>query len=668
MTTRRGTAAVAWAAAAVALGLAGAATWLEVSGPATGGEQGPVKPVLLTAVWVVPGVLIARARPRGPLGWLALGEALLFAAAAFGDRWVRSEDPEAGTGVAWAAWVTDRASALLVVGLGLLLVLLPDGRLPSRRWRPAVGAVLGVQSAAVVAFATVQGPAAAPDTSLPASAREVANPVGLLPESVGPALDGLDALLLQLPLLLCLAAYGVRLRRAGTDERVRVVGVLLAASTFVLLVVVGHAFWPQMADTLDVLAAGLLAAQLTAAVLGRPRVVAGAVRATFVATVLASTVAGLAVALAALLARWGASLPNYGIAVVAVLLTLAVQPLRSRLVRLVDRLLFGDVRDPYRALQRLAESTHRAPSTAGVLDGLAATVGVSLRVPWCRVDVPGGSGSWGTRPAGGTEARADLVSGNAHVGAVTVAAGPGRRLHADELRLLAELGRHGGVAVQAALLTAELRAGRHRLVVAREEERRRLRRDLHDQIGPTLAGISMQLGAVRPLVVTDPAAAEDRLVRLQDAARGALEDVRRVAHGLRPPALDGLGLAGALRQLADSLGLDARFPDPDPPRLAAAVEVAGYRIGAEALHNVARHAGTAVVEVSIREGHGEMVLRVRDGGTGLLPDRLAGVGLVAMRERVDELGGTLVIDSAPGAGTTVTARLPAAVAAPEVVA
>ena len=435
-----------------------------------------------------------------------------------------------------------------------------------------------------------------------------------------------------------------------------------------LLVVLGHAWLPQLSEALDVLAAALLSVQLTAAVLGRrPQVVATLARQAFVYTVLTACVAGLAVLVTALLELLGRDLPTFGVAVVAGAAALAVQPLRSRLARLVDRLLYGDLRDPYRALQRLAERTHRAPTADAVLEGLAASVAASLRVPWACARAGGHTGEWGTRPGGGSDAHADLVSGATPVGTLTVAPGAGRRLHADELRLLTDLGRHGGVAVQAVLLTDELRAGRAALVLAREEERRRLRRDLHDDVGPTLAGLTMQLGILRTLVRTEPDASADRLALLQAAARRALESVRRVVHGLRPPALDDLGLVGALRQLADSLGLCARFPDDDPPRLPAAVEVAGYRIGAEALHNVARHAGTDQVEVSVRVEDGELVLRVRDGGTGIDPDRTAGVGSIAMQERVDELGGSLRVESTP-AGTTVEARLPALVGEPEVVA
>ncbi|WP_324277143.1 hypothetical protein [Blastococcus brunescens] len=353
----------------------------------------------MTAVWLAPGVLITLARPRNPLGWLALGEALLFAAAALGGAWIRRGVDDSGADVAWAAWTTDRFGALLAVGVWVVLILLPDGRLPSRRWRPLVAVVVGVQSLAVGAFATVRGPAAGPDSELPARALEVANPVGVLPPGLGPVLEGLDTVLLQVPLLLCLAAFVVRLRRAGPDERVRVVGVLLAASTLVLLVLLGHAWWPQASDTLDVAAGALLAAQLTATVLGRrPHAVAVAVRQAFVYTVLTVVVGGLAVLAVVVLERLGPDLPAFGVAVIAGATALGLHPLRRRLARRVDRLLFGDVHDPYRALQRLAEQTHRAPSPDAVLAGLAATAATSLRMPWGSAVSSDHVGAWGDRP------------------------------------------------------------------------------------------------------------------------------------------------------------------------------------------------------------------------------------------------------------------------------
>lgn len=651
----RATAVVAWATAAVAAGCAAGAAALAVG---TGDE--PVKPLVLTVVWLVPGVLIAVARPRLVLGWLALGQALLFAGSALADAWIHHGGAGPGAGAAWATWVTDRFSAFLAVGVWLVLVLLPDGRLPTPRWRPLVVGVVVLQCAVLTVFLTARGPAAGPDTELPAWAREVANPVGVLPESWGAGVVGLDIVVLQAPLLLCLAAYVHRLRRSAPDERARTVAVLLSAATFVLLVVLGHAWLPAAAPTLDVVASCLLAAQLTATVLGaRPRLVEDVTGRAFVLTVLTAALGAVTVGAAHLVELWGRpALSPSGIAVLAVVATLGVAPVRRRLTRWVEDLLHGDVADPYRALQHLAERTHRAPDVDAVLQGVAASAAASLRVPWSAVEAAGRELAWGRRPPG-EEVSADLVVGGARIGRLAVAPGPGRRLRSDEVDLLADLGRHGGVAVQAAVLADDVRAGRQRLVLAREEERLRLRRDLHDEVGPTLAGLAMQLGTVRTLVGTDPAAAADRLGRLQEAAQQALGTVRRISHDLRPPALDELGVVGALRQRADALGLAAAVTGTDDVRLPAAVEVAVYRIGSEALHNVARHAGAPEVEVEVVRAEPDVLLRVRDHGRGMSPGRSPGVGLAAMRERADELGGSVTVGRAPGGGTEILARLPA---------
>ena len=644
--------AVAAVLAALAVTAALVAAWSGYRNGAAGSWKSPA----MTAVWVVPGVLVAAARPRLVVGWLALAEALLFAAAGLADQWTRlvASDGAPAAGVGWAIWVTDRFSALLVVGFWLLLVLLPDGRLPSPRWRPVATVVVTAQLVLITVFATARGPAAGPDTSLPAELAGVANPAGVLPASWGAAVEGLDVPVLQLPLLLCLLAVVLRLRGATPVERARVVTVLLAAGTTVLVVVLGHAFWEQAAGVLDVLAAAVLATALTATVLGRrTRAVVALVRESLVVTLLAALVGGLTAGAVALA---GSELSAFGTGALVGGLALAAHPLRVRLQRWLDRLMRGDLADPYRALQSLAERTHRAPTVDDVLEGVAASAAASLRVPFATAEAGGRRGTVGTSVPEATALTAPLVSGTAVLGQLTVAPGPGRRLTGEERRLLDDLGRHAGLAVQAVLLADELRAGRQRLVVAREEERRRLRRDLHDEVGPTLAGLSMQLGVVRTLVA-DPTAAE-RLGLLQDAARSALATLRRIAHDLRPPALDELGLVGALVQLAESLGLRLDHDEPTAVRLPAAVEVAAYRIGAEALHNVVRHAGTDRARLGVELVGEELLLEVADAGIGRASGARPGVGLLSMRERAAELGGSVEVESGPGRGTTVTARLP----------
>ena len=217
------------------------------------------------------------------------------------------------------------------------------------------------------------------------------------------------------------------------------------------------------------------------------------------------------------------------------------------------------------------------------------------------------------------------------------------------------------IAVRTARVNANLRRLREQLISAREEERRRLRRDLHDGIGPQLASQMLTLTAACKLLRQDPDAAEKLLADAITHAQQAVTDIRRLVYNLRPPALDDLGLVGALReQMNQYHGSTITFaieaPEPLPP-LSAAVEVACYRIAQEALTNVVRHAHacTCVIRLVLAE---TLLLEVSDDGLGLPKGRQAGVGLTSMRERAAELGGTCEIGPAPTRGTRVTVRLP----------
>jgi two-component system, NarL family, sensor kinase len=186
---------------------------------------------------------------------------------------------------------------------------------------------------------------------------------------------------------------------------------------------------------------------------------------------------------------------------------------------------------------------------------------------------------------------------------------------------------------------------------------------LHDGLGPTLAGAILMIEAARGQVSRDPAAVDELLDRAAASIETSVADIRRLVYGLRPPALDQLGLAGAIHQQASALSIgdrqvacDVIAPDPMPP-LPAAVEVAVFRVTQEALANVARHAKASHASVIITID-GALRLEIRDDGVGLPAERQAGVGLTSMRERTAELGGSFDIDSAPNCGTTVTVRLP----------
>jgi DNA-binding CsgD family transcriptional regulator len=213
------------------------------------------KLVLVPIAFGIPGTVAAGRHPGNPVGWLLLGVSLLFGCSALGTQWVESGHLDAAD---WAIWFADRAAAALVPLTVLILVLVPDGHLPSPAWRVPVIVVLAVQSALVLVWALIAGPAASPDSEWPT---DPDNPVGVLPTSWSGPLTQVGDWILQAPLLLGVAAVAVRMRR--TEDRRRLAFLAIATGIFVLLVVIGHAWWPAATDILDVLGALLFAAALT---------------------------------------------------------------------------------------------------------------------------------------------------------------------------------------------------------------------------------------------------------------------------------------------------------------------------------------------------------------------------------------------------------------------
>jgi signal transduction histidine kinase len=232
---------------------------------------------------------------------------------------------------------------------------------------------------------------------------------------------------------------------------------------------------------------------------------------------------------------------------------------------------------------------------------------------------------------------------------------------ADE-RLLADVVRQAATTARATQLASELQQSRSRLVTAVENERRRLRNELHDGLGPTLAAIASRIDTARITAPRSPADSDRMLGLAREEITGLLAEVRRLVHGLRPPALDDVGLAGAIRQQVDRLGSPGLRVSVETPsdlsQLPAAAEVAAYRIVSEALANVVRHASAATCTVRLTLCDATLVVEVIDDGVGIATTAVAGVGLVSLRERAAELGGTCTVTSGDAGGTTVRAQLP----------
>jgi signal transduction histidine kinase len=349
------------------------------------------------------------------------------------------------------------------------------------------------------------------------------------------------------------------------------------------------------------------------------------------------------------------------------LIALLVQPLRERLQRGVNRLMYGERDEPYAVLARLGQRLEATLASGAVLPTIVETVAQALKLPYAAIAVPGNGAP--TVIAYGTPVPAPLtlplIYGTETVGQFLFAPRtPGETISPADRRLLDDLARQAGIAVHALRLTRDLQQSRQRLVTTREEERRRLRRDLHDGLGPMLAGFTLKVAAIRNLLARDQAAADALLTELGAEIEAAVGDIRRLVYDLRPPALDELGLVGAIRARAIQYsanttgGLQVRVEVPsDLPPLPAAVEVAAYRIAEEALANVVRHAQarTCVVRLSLDDA---LRLEICDDGIGLPTARHMGVGLLSLHERAAELGGSCVVEPVPTDGTRVRARLP----------
>jgi signal transduction histidine kinase len=294
---------------------------------------------------------------------------------------------------------------------------------------------------------------------------------------------------------------------------------------------------------------------------------------------------------------------------------------------------------------------------------VAETVAEALRLPYAAIELGRNGGAIVAaahgRPNGSLE-RLPLIHHGEEIGWLVLAPrAPDEPFSPRDRTLLADLARQAGAAAYAVRLTGDLQRSRQQLVSAREEERRRLRRDLHDGVGPSLAGALLKLEAAR---AGDHQALDALLTELAADTRRTIEDVRRLAYDLRPPVLDQLGLDGALREEARRItgpGLSVEVDAPDRlPEISAAVEVAAYRIGSEALANVVHHAGARHARVRLLLDDEALSIEVCDDGRGLPSTPRAGVGLTSMQERADELGGSLSLGPAEEGGTRICARLP----------
>ena len=614
------------------------------------------------------GCVLLDRRPGHPMGPLLclIGLAIAFSQAPFAyARYTVVHSPGSlpfSTAILWMnTWAY--APAVSLVGLVLPLVF-PVGRLLSPRWRPALWAALAFIPLYIAGYALIP-------QSMGSLFHKLPNPYTV------PGLEGLFKAIQVLAVVCGVAAAAaavasvtLRWRRADRVRRQQLkwfLAVLPLADLSFIAVLIAPGPWS--------LAIGLISGTLTPVAIGiavlRYRLyeidillsravlyglLTAGVAAVYLAVVeLAYLVFGV----------HGTDLP---VQVVATALgAAALFPLRDRVQRRVDRLFYGDRGVPYEALARLGRRVEEAADPETALSSVVKTIADSLRLPYAALELRLGDG-WSPAAAYG-EAPPQVVAfpltfQRETVGRLLVGTrSRGEQLGPDDERLLADLARQAGPAAHAVALRRALDASRAGLVTTREEERRRLRRDLHDGLGPTLAGLTLGLDTARARSASQPEL-QELLGKLKAETQRAVADVRRIVYGLRPPTLDEFGLVGSLREEvgrlqyeAPSLTVSLDASADDLADLPAAVEVACYRIVTEALTNVTRHAHATQCSVRLRLNHG-LDVKICDDGVGLPEGWRAGVGIASMRERVTELGGDLVIEPNLPHGTRINAHLP----------
>jgi signal transduction histidine kinase len=364
------------------------------------------------------------------------------------------------------------------------------------------------------------------------------------------------------------------------------------------------------------------------------------------------------------------------------LIAFLFQPLRERLQHGVNRLLYGDRDDPYAALARLGRRLMASLAAEAVLPTVVNTVREVLKLPYVAIYLKQPNEDYkiiaesalpslrvenGKIRVPGMERQGlcmPLIHQGETLGYIVLGPRtPNEAFGPTDLRLLDDLAPQVGVAVHAVRLTADLQRSREQLVLAREEERRRLRRDLHDDLAPTLASLGLTASTAADLITTNPVKAQALVNELKNEIRSTVGDIRRLVYDLRPPTLDELGLLAAVRERAmqysnapDGIQVIVDVP-AELPIVPAAVEVAAYRIVQEALENVLKHSHAKQCSIRLAN-HNGLEIEITDDGIGLPSNITLGVGLRSMRERADELGGRCVIERGVNTGTHVLAHLP----------
>jgi signal transduction histidine kinase len=678
---------LAWGMFLVFVALAPVAIWLLIQVEGWGRAADDLVMSTIFMSFGLVGALVASRQPRNAIGWLFLGITLTVLLAFFSDTYARYSfraSPTPLPGSVLAAWLSSWAWVAFVgPTLTFLPLLFPDGRPPSRRWRPFAWTMGAIEVLAVAGFALDPGPL---------EGFPVDNPVGVEAlRGVGRVLEGPTLLLLLLMALISVASLLIRYRRSGRERRQQIKWFAFAASLVASWFVVGAVL--EMvgfsSDVVDTIGSAVSFASLpVAAGIGILKyrlfdidvVINRTLLYGLLAAIVSALYVGIVVGLGALAGSQG-SLPLSILATAVI--ALAFHPLRERARRFVNRLVYGKRATPYEVLSEFGERLAGSYATEDVLPRLARVVGEGVGATraavWLRVGselrpeavwpaeeampkplalVGDGLPSFGDDQAFEVRHQGDLL------GAVTVTPAPGQPITGTGEKLVEDLAAQAGLILRNVRLIEELRESRQRIVAAQDQERRRLERDIHDGAQQQLVALAVRLNLAKSLAAKEAPKVADLIEGIKGETQDALENLRDLARGIYPPLLADKGLAAALESQARKVPVPVTVEPNGIGRYRQEAEAAAYFCVLEALQNVAKYAEASSATIRLGQEDGDLIFAVSDDGRGFDPEVTpSGSGLQNMRDRVDALGGSVDVASSPGRGTTVTGRIPVATGA-----
>jgi signal transduction histidine kinase len=631
------------------------------------------------------GALVVGRQRRNAVGWILVAISIAAAFAFGGDAYARYGtfgDPGSVPGVAWAWWISDSMwVGILSLPTTFLLLLFPDGRVPSPRWRPFLWLVMAFVSLALITFSL--GPARYPGG--------YSSPIGV--DALGPLASFMEgpgyAVLLGSAVVSALSLI-VRYRRADRQQRLQIKWFGYAVSLLVafflidgLVTALGLRPDPWVITVTSAAAFGSLPVGLAISIL-RHRlydidvVINRTVLFGLLAAFITAIYVGIVIGVGSLVGGRG----NLFLSIVATaVVAVAFQPVQARARHFANRLVYGKRATPYEVLSTFSDHLGEAYSSEDILPRIARMIGEATGAEratvWVRVgnefrpsatwpepdverapirsqgsvlpDLPDDERPFGVRHQG------ELL------GALSVRTSRREPLNETQERLLEDLAGQAGLVLRNVRLIEELRASRQRLVAAQDEERRRLERNIHDGAQQQLVALAVKIRLARTMAGRDVEKAQALMEELQGETQEALENLRDLARGIYPPLLADKGLAAALEAQARKVPFPVRVEPNGVGRYQAEAEATAYFCVLEALQNAAKYAEASSAVVRLGHEDGDLVFTVSDDGRGFDPATTPrGSGLQNMADRLEALGGLLEIRSSRGEGTTVTGRVPVA--------